>query len=146
MSSPHHIFRVEPDGSAETGVCPCCGHVSRTVWGYVWRHDHPYATYFVHWAIGHFREHDAHWTVIVGQWGDGTGPTDRGLVRLRHRLLETGPAFIVIDAERGEHHTIAAYAFTRAEVVGTELAEDVFAICDAVCLHDARVAALAAEA
>lgn len=88
----------------------------------------------------------AHFDIILGPWGDDTSPADRTVALLEHRLFANGPAVMVIDAklERGLDG-IAAQALTRAEVIGTPIADNLFAIYDAIVLQDPRVKALAME-
>jgi len=60
---------IEPAESRDFGPCPCCGDMSRSVWGYVYSGDAAYAAYFVHWTLGQVSKHGAHIDLIVGRWG-----------------------------------------------------------------------------
>jgi hypothetical protein len=139
-------FHITPAGQEASGRCACCGHESRKVWGEVATDDAACAVYFVHWTVGHIRDHGAHFDIILGSWGDDTSPADRTVALLEHRLLDNGPAVMVIDAklERGLEG-VAANALTRAEVIGTPIADNLFAIYDAIVLQDPRVTALVME-
>lgn len=133
------MITIEPDGSHDTGVCPCCGRMSRRVWGYVRRDGDPFAAYFVHWTRGHVPEQGANIDVIVGDWGDGTTADQRVGVALLYRLLTTGPAMMVIDGAGRFDSPLVGHALARTDVVNTPLAKDVFAVADAILDQDERV-------
>jgi len=137
-------LEVEPDGDAETGRCACCGQVSRKLWGYVRQDRRLYAAYFVHWTAGHVADHGAHIDLILGRWGDGAAAADRYAVSLEYRILDSGPALMVIDSGERDiaRSELAGNALNRADVIGGPLAENVFAVCDAVLVHDPRLAEL----
>ena len=67
------------------------------MWGYIYENDDARAVYFIRWTEGH-QERGAEALVSIGAWGDGTGPADRRAFSLECRLLETGPAFMLVDA------------------------------------------------
>jgi hypothetical protein len=52
---------------------------------------------------------------------------------------------MVIDADPVAMQSIAGTALRRDDIVGQSFAEDIYAICDAVLLQDARVGAMAEE-
>jgi hypothetical protein len=131
---------VELDGHSEFGPCECCGHTSRRVWGYLHDDDATRAAYLVTWTPGHL-DHDPAFELIVGRWGEGATAADRVRVALRCRFSGSGPQFMVVDAARGDEarRALAAAELTRAQVVGTPLATDIFAMVDAIWLGDARL-------
>ncbi len=114
---------IEPAGSKDTGVCECCGHESRRVWGFVSTPDTAVAAYYVHWTLGRVVEHGATFDVVLGEWGEGTSGADRSVVSLLYRLAEDGPGFMVVDAEG-------------------RIDNPVFAVTDAILEQDGRVAEL----
>jgi len=79
--------------------------------------------------------------LIVGAWGDGTGPQDRALVSVLYRPSPGGGSFMVVDAEsRFERKSeLCGRAMLRAEIVGTPFAPEVFALLDGVWLGDPRI-------
>jgi hypothetical protein len=93
---------------------------------------------------GHVQDQGANLDFIIGEWGDPAGPERRRSLALAYRLLETGPSMMVIDAEhrRTLLGTVAEKVLARAEVIGTALAQDAFAIADPVLAQDTRVAEL----
>jgi hypothetical protein len=133
---------IEPSGSSEFGPCPCCGDMSRSVWGVVYSYNAAYAAYFVHWTLGQVPKHGAHIGFIVGRWGDGTNASHRSAVSLEYRIGDTGPSLMVIDAHGRNHANgkLAKRALRREDVIGKPIAKKVFALCDAVLLQDERVA------
>jgi predicted outer membrane lipoprotein len=100
----------------------------------------------VEWVPGAVREHGASFDLIIGRWGEHTGPADRAAVSLAFRHTARGPEFMVVDA-RGRHHArphLVAAALERTAVVGTPMAARAFAVVDAIWLHDERVGELVA--
>jgi hypothetical protein len=103
------------------------------------------AAYYVDWYPGRTGDHKVTFDLILGEWGDGTSTADRVLVALEYRLLPTGPAFMVIDAEGrlAPLREIAGRALRRSEVmIGQPIRQQAFAVADAVLVQDARVAEL----
>ena len=95
----------------------------------------------MHWTVGHLGDRGANLDLVLGRWGDGTGPADRVAVALVHRQQADGsPALMVIDAEGrpAANGALAATALRRDEVIGTPLAEQVFALTDAIYEQDER--------
>jgi hypothetical protein len=132
---------IEPIGSKETGPCACCGRHSRRVWGSASADGRILAVYYVHWTQGHVADQGAMIDLILGAWGEAASAGDRSLVALSFRLLQTGPAMMVIDASGRPAATrgLAGRALARSDVIGTALAPQVFAITDAVLAGDERV-------
>lgn len=83
--------------------------------------------------------------LIVGLWGEDTSASDRVAVALEYRCVDSGPAFMVInaDARPVARNANVGKALMREEVIGTELAGTIFAICDQIFLHDTRLNTLA---
>jgi hypothetical protein len=117
--------------------------MTQRVWGYVYNNDDALAAYFVEWTPGHL-EQSANFDFIIGRWGDETSALDRVAVALEYRCLDSGPAFMVInaDARPVAGNANVGRALMREEVIGTKLAGTVFAICDEIFLHDARLSTL----
>ena len=134
-------LRVEQAGSADTGKCQCCGRTSRRVWGYVYSGQTTLAAYFIHWTLGHVLDRGANIDFIVGRCGDGTNPDDRCAVSLAYRQLDSGPSFMVLDATTRDiaKNSLVGRALARTEVIGQPIADDVFAVCDAVWMQDPRI-------
>ena len=117
-------------------ACDCCGSTTRRIWGWVDSGEKTIAAYFVNWVFGKW-DHGVSFEVLVGRWGDSASSADRGNVRLNYRTAIESPSFMVVDAERND---LSDHAFGRSEVIGTSLADHVFAIADAVLMKDTRLA------
>ena len=132
---------VEPEGAHDLGICACCGFASRRVWGWIRQDGDAHAAYFVHWTLGHVAHQGANIDLIMGEWGHGTTAEQRFGVALLYRVLVTGPAMMVIDAagRPAFDGSLASRALARAEVIGSPLAKDVFALADAVLDQDKRL-------
>jgi hypothetical protein len=134
--------RFEVEQMGETGGhCDCCGNESRRVWGMIHDGDATLAAYWMNWTVGHLTDTGANLDLILGKWGEETSPDDRVVVSMVHREQPDGtPALMVIDASdrpsaKGE---LAHTALDRAEVIGTPLAAQVFALVDAIYEQDDR--------
>jgi hypothetical protein len=134
-------FEIEAESSSDTGRCECCGNISRCVWGFARYRRDPFAAYFVHWTLGHVPEHGANFDLIIGEWGDDTSSRDRSAVSLVYRLLDSGPAFMVIDAEGRDFakSELIGRVLNRVDVVGRPVAQEVFGLCDALLAQDKRI-------
>ena len=141
------MIAIEPGVSHDT-VCACCGSASRVVWGHVRRHGNAFAAYFVHWTPAHLSEQGANIDLIVGEWGHGTTAHQRVGVALLYRLLRTGPAMMVIDGagRPSFERSLVGRPLTRADVVASPQAKDVFAVADAILDQDERVEELMGSA
>jgi hypothetical protein len=131
---------VEPAEEMLAGPCPCCGDATRSLCGLIFKDDCAHAAYFVRWTPGRVPHHGAAFEIVLGAWGEGTGPADRLAVALELAPGEAGPGFRVVDA--GPKEGLAERGLRRDEVVGTPIARDVFEIVDAVWRDDARIAEL----
>jgi len=121
--------------------------MTQRIWGYVYENDAALAAYFVQWTPGHSDE-AANFDMIIGRWGEETTASDRVAVAVDYRCLETGPAFMVVDATARPvaQNANVGSAVARDQVIGTELAQTAFAICDEVFLRDARLTTLPGRA
>lgn len=122
------------------GTCACCGRISKTIWGDLSQGEASLAMYFVQWTVG-APEHDLNIDLIVGPWGEQAKPEHRFAVSLLYRPAGAGGSFMVIDGKgrRTDDRALCGRALKRAEVVGTPLAQEVFALVDAVWLTDPRI-------
>lgn len=138
------VLQTKPLGFADTGRCPCCGHVSRKVWGLIHRDGKHHATYFVHWTVGHVVDYGAHIDLIMGRWGDGTSTADRYPVSLEHCIFDNGPGVMVIDASTRDvaANPVIGAALNRTDMIGSPIEPAAFAIYDEIIQHDPRLAAL----
>jgi hypothetical protein len=134
---------IEVSGESSFGPCECCGQMTSRIWGFVYDHDAATAAYYVEWTPGH-EITSATFDLIIGAWGENTDASDRQAVSLDFRKLESGPAFMVTDAKNRAvaSSSLVSNALSREEVIGTETAAHVFAICDVIYLEDPRLSLL----
>lgn len=128
---------------SDEGVCDCCGTTTRRVRGLVSSAEGTVAAYLVAWTLGR-PEHGAFFDLIIGKWESETTAGDRAVVSLEYRVAEEGAAFMVVDRADGAagFAELAEHALKRDEVIGTPLAQQVFALVDAIYMKDPRVAEL----
>ena len=134
-----HKLTIEPGGEKTSGPCTCCNQMTRRIWGYAYQSDSALAAYFVEWTPGH-QDNGAAFDLILGSWGDEADNTQRLAVSLEFRRLETGPAFMVVDAQSKSvsRSPLISRALSRNEVVGQPIASTAYAVCDAIYLLDSR--------
>jgi hypothetical protein len=135
------MFEVEPVEES-SGFCDCCGNRTRTVWGYVHKEGAALASYFLQWTVGRSIEtHPANFDLIYGSWGEGTTKGDRCAISLIHFENAGVPGVSVIDATNRPValSELVGSALTREDILGTPLAQEVFAIFDAVIVQDHRI-------
>jgi hypothetical protein len=135
------VIGIEPTGSKDFGPCQCCGNNSRRVWGFASQSGKTIASYFVHWTLGRVEDHGVNFDLIVDRWGDGSTAKDRSLVALAYRLFPTGPQFMVIDADGrpAASNELVGRVLRREDVIGQPIAQQAFAIVDAILSQDDRV-------
>lgn len=123
------------------GHCDCCGNQTCTIWGGLSDASGARAAYFVRWTVGQ-PQHLPYVDLILGLWGEGTGPQDRVLVSLCYRPQPGGGSFMVVSAtgRPGDDRKLCGRALEREEVIGTPLAQEVFALADALWLTEPRIA------
>ncbi len=133
-------LEIDPEHTRVFGPCDCCGNMTKRVWDYVHRGDAGFAAYFVEWTPNH-RDCAANFDFIYGVWGEGTTAEDRIAISVAYRYLDSGPSFMVIDASSRpvSQSTLVKSAATRNEVLGGNLREITFALCDVVYLNDPRI-------
>ena len=139
MTGP--LLTVEMDALTTTGVCDCCGRVSRRLTGYVHEGEATLAAYLIHWTVGHFPELTANVDLIMGRWGDTTSAADRVAVSLEIGLVDDKPSYRVIDAGARPvaQSSLVRRALSRSEVFGTAHATAAFALIDAISDQDTRL-------
>ena len=133
-------LELEPTGSEDFGPCPCCGDMSRTVWGFVHSAAETLAAYYVQWTLDNPNE-GAHFDLIIGKWGDATSKRDRDAVSLEYRVVEGQGSFMVIDAASRPvaESELVGRCLGRRQVVGKPIGEEVFAIVDVILVNDERI-------
>jgi hypothetical protein len=137
---PNAGFTIEKMNTSH-GHCDCCGGVSHSVAGLLYNGGVAIAAYWMNWTEGHLSDSSANLDLVLGQWGEETGPADRYAVAMVHRQLADGtPSLMVIDAEGrpAADGRLAHVGLRRDQVIGTPLAVQVFAMTDAIYEQDER--------
>jgi hypothetical protein len=136
------MLLIVPERTQDYGPCDCCGSMSRLIAGLVTRDGDSYAGYQVQWTLGQIEKHGATFFVILGKWGEGTITADRFAVAVRYRSDTEASGFMIIDADatRIASHPLVGAALRRDDVIGTQLAHEVFEIVDLIWLNDHRIA------
>ena len=141
MTEPARVHAIA-DGEL-TFDCPCCGRLSRTIFGEVRDPAGDAVAYICQWTVDG-PDHDANIDLVMGAWGNGTTADERALVSLLYRRSES--SFMVIDAApRLEKVSgLASAALALNEVIGTWIAQSAFLVVDVVWDDDPRIADLLA--
>jgi hypothetical protein len=141
-------YEVEPYADAVSGVCECCGNVSRQITGFVHENDVTILGYSFNWTVGRFPDHPANIDLVMGEWGDVASPEQRFLISMLLTVRDHRPEVLVIDSGNrpmAYKSDLVSRALRRDQVVGTPLATKVFALIDAIFLDDPRVSELLAD-
>lgn len=127
------------------GHCDCCGNQTRSISGGLSDGEGARAAYLVRWTVGQ-PQHTPDFDLIIGLWGDGTGPQDRVLVSLSYHPRPGGGFFMVVSGKGrpGDNRNLCDRALEREEVIGTPLAQEAFALVDALWLTEPRIAEIRA--
>lgn len=122
------------------GHCDCCGKHSKTIWGNLEDSSGTKAVYFVQWTVND-PTHMPCFDMVFGPWGDGTVPSDRVLVSLLYQPRPGGGSFMVASGKgrRADDRKLCGQALERADVIGTPLANGVFALVDSLWLTEPRI-------
>ena len=136
-------LEIDPDNEKAYGPCACCGQMTKRVWGYLRRNGETVAAYFVEWTPGH-SDRAASFDFICGRWGDDTSADDRQGIAVAFRHIESGPSFMVINAEDRplSKSSLVGSAATRDQVLHETLRAITFDMRDAVYFHDNRITEL----
>lgn len=78
---------------------------------------------------------------MIGAWGDEISAQDRFAVCLELTYSGERPEVMAPDADRraAAHSDLVSAALTRAAIIGTPLAPQVFSLVDAIFLQDERL-------
>lgn len=126
--------------SQSEATCDCCGRTTKTVWGDLGIPNKTLAVYYVSWTRD-APDHTPNIDLILGPWGQDSDPSQRVLVSLLYKPGPDGGSFMVIDSDHRllNKRDICSKGLRRVEVVGTPLADQIFAFVDAIWLLDPRV-------
>ena|ERR1043165_537129 len=136
------MFQFEETKVTDYGPCGCWGDVSRLATGMVRLNDEPYAIYQVHWTSNHVVKHGAEFYLILGEFGEWATAADTFAVALHFFVESNRFGFAVVDADKTSisSHPLVGRALSRANVIDTPLAQEVFDLIDAIWLEDENIA------
>lgn len=114
----------------------------RMVWGFVAAADARRAAYYVRWDDARPAEGSL-FVLSIGRWEEDALPAERQVVALDALAEEGKLTFMVVDADTTPFVEQADLGrmTTRAEVVGTDLAEAAFLLAEAILASDDRLPA-----
>jgi hypothetical protein len=122
------------------GPCECCGGTSVRLTRFVHRDGDAHAVYYAAYANNH-PEHELHMLVSIGEWGEGSEPSQRDAFFCRLRATDDAYELMLEDA--------ATSPWSDAEIVGKLLSQDearahqrkteVFEIADEAVMSDPQV-------
>ncbi|GAB5449492.1 hypothetical protein [Gymnodinialimonas sp.] len=137
------MFEVEPTKETQS-ICDCCGNRTHAIMGFVHESNgDTLAHYTMQWTVEMpFDSHPANFDLIFGRWGEGTGSDDRCAISLIYYEEAGRQGVMVINAKDRPvaSSNLVSTALMREDVVGTDLAKQVFAVFDSVLLGDKRLA------
>jgi hypothetical protein len=141
------MWSLELGDDSESGACASCDKPVAHTRGSVQYRDAMCLEYLIAWHRDEPTEPSAWCHVIADEWADPASP--RSVVYFSYGLVEDGhAAFTVKDADCDfvramfpGHRYVA-----RNEVMGTQMAEELFQITDFIWLNDDRVAPIVAWA
>jgi hypothetical protein len=87
-------------------------------------------------------KHGAEFYIVLGKFGEGTTAADKFAVALHFFVEPDRCGFAVVDAEKTSisSHPIIRRALSRADVIDTPLAQEVFDLVDAIWFEDENIA------
>jgi hypothetical protein len=127
-------------GESADNPCSCCGGTTRTIWGYVYSDENARAVYYVRGSMWH-PEQGLSLAISIGRWGEGASPAERQTVALEGRLLENGPAFMVVDAASSAwgHQGFLGAMLSRQDALSSPITKEAFSIVDRIIEVDERI-------
>lgn len=135
-------LHVELGDADRPSRCECCGQVTRTVHGFVYRGDDAYAVYYAGWSEGH-ADRGVTMAIAVGEWGDDSAVSDRTSIGLRARSTASQIEFAVLDPDESPwgHTDLLGAMVPRAVALKHRVLKVIFEIAERVVRDDSRVAA-----
>jgi hypothetical protein len=134
------VYGIEFNDRVKSFVCPDCGEESMTVWGWVSKDNAAHAVYYVGLMTGH-QDISARFTISIGGWGDEGNVAKRHWAFIEARPISDRYEMMVRDPEESQYktETLLGKPLSRSEVLGSELAEEFFAVADFIAFNDPAV-------
>lgn len=120
----------------KSSVCDCCNGTTTTLSRWVYKDDNAFALYLARFSDNH-TDRSIALLVSVGGWGTDD-PSGRFSVALEMRVLENGPAVMVVDAATSPwaDEAFLGQMLDRPTALAHPAIKDVFAITDRMVLDD----------
>ena len=123
---------VQTDGLNKT-PCDCCGTTTLEYLGDLYHGEDWVAFYWVRMTEGHPDSLPQFW-LGMGNWSEGTDKTEKWIFGAEYSRQHQG--FMLMDLARDSD--LATY-LDRDDIIGTDFAEEGFAMLDAIILKDDRL-------
>lgn len=127
----------EPDRPTR---CDCCGRVSRSVHGFIYKDGDAYAVYYAGWSEGH-PDRGVTMAVAVGEWDEDSDASNRVSVGLEARSSVSEIQLGVLEPERSpwaNTELLGAMVARRAALAHPRLPE-IMEVAEYVVTCDERV-------
>jgi hypothetical protein len=92
----HNKYHIEIGEDCKSSRCHCCGKESCVGHGFVSKDGDAYAVYYAGWSNAHL-EKKVTFAIAVGEWQDGSTPSDRVCFGLEAYEAENKILFRVIE-------------------------------------------------
>ena len=121
--------------------CDCCGRVSRTVHGFIYKDGDAYAVYYAGWSEGH-PDRGVTMAIAVGEWTDDSTTSDRVSVGIESRSTASEIQFSVLEPEQSPwgHTELLGAMLARPKALAHPVLPEIFEVAEYVVAHDERVA------
>jgi hypothetical protein len=121
--------------------CECCGRVSRTVHGFIYKDGDAYAVYYAGWSEGH-PDRGVTMAVAVGEWDDNSDASDRVSVGLEAWSAVSKIQFAVLEPEQSPwaNTDLLGAMLARPTALAHPVLPAIFEVAEHVVTCDERVA------
>ncbi len=137
MTIPAWQALVIDEDAHDITTCACCDTQTHRALGDVRDGEVWLCWYTCRWTDGHM-DRGLSFDLFFGDWREGAAPDTRWIVSVLYR--KAADAFSVQDARNGRRWDKAgATVMNRDDVIGTDFAQEVFAILDAIFMKDPRL-------
>ncbi len=133
MSTEYAIETSKPSLSQ----CECCGGLTTRLTRFVYRGGDAFAVYYAIYSNSH-RENEVDMLVSLGEWGEGSDPSQRAAFYCRVRPSENSYDVKLVDAAESPWSTVAIMGqeLSRAEALSHPWKQTAFEILDEAFLRD----------
>lgn len=130
-------------GPQEPGtVCACCGKLSTTVHGFVYRSGDAFAVYYAAWSQQH-PERGVMMAIATGEWEENSGPEDRTSIGLEVRPTATEIQFTIVGPGQSPWGETSLFGkmLTIDRAKASPALKSTLEVAELIVRHDPRVRA-----